>query len=65
MQADPQSQANRYRRQAEHLRRAVELIVEAGLREQLLSIALQYETAAASIEEHLRLRTSEAGIPEI
>jgi len=48
MQTDPETAASRYRREAEHLRHAVELIHDEGLREQLLSFAHQYETTAAA-----------------
>jgi len=55
MQTDPELLASHYRREAEHLRRAVEIIEEAGLREQLLSIAQQYDAAAGSLEQELAL----------
>jgi len=36
MQVEPEAEASRYRREAEHLRHAVELISDERLREQLL-----------------------------
>src|SRR5947207_1158939 len=60
METDPEATASQYRRQAEHLRRAVEMIEEARLREQLLSIARQYDAAAGSIEQGLRLQAAVA-----
>jgi len=63
MQADPETQMRHYRRQAEHLRHAVELIHDEGLRQQLLSIARQYETAAASLEQELRSKVAQIGPP--
>ena len=58
MPEDWQSMASKYRRQAEHLRHAVELIEDARLREHLLSIALQYDASAVSIEQELRLQAA-------
>jgi hypothetical protein len=55
MDPEPGAQAARYRRQAEHLRQAVQLIADERLREQLLSFAQQYEIAAAAIEQEIRL----------
>ena len=49
--------ASKYRREAEHLRHAVELIADHRLREQLLGFAGQYDAAAVAIEQELRLRT--------
>jgi hypothetical protein len=63
MQTAPESRASNYRRESEHLRHAAEVIEEAGLREQLLSIAEQYDAAAASLEQELPL--SEQGFPVI
>ena len=48
--------AIKYRREAEHLRHAVEMIDDERLREQLLGFARQYDAAAGSIEQELRLR---------
>lgn len=56
VQADPEAHASRYRREAEHLRQAVEMIEDARLREQLLSFARQYDAAAMAIEQELRLK---------
>ena len=60
MDPDPEAEASRYRREAEHLRRASELIADERLREQLIGIAQQYEAAAASLQQELPLR---AGTP--
>src|SRR3954447_17981105 len=56
MPEDWRSIARKYRRQAEHLRYVVELIEDARLREQLLSITRQHDAAAGSIEQELRLQ---------
>jgi hypothetical protein len=61
MKADPEAQVSHYRRQAEHLRHAVELISDEGLREQLLGFARQYESVAASVEHELRLKAAGEG----
>jgi hypothetical protein len=50
MPEDARSTADHYRREAEHLRRAAEVVRDEGLREQLLSIAEQYEAMARRIE---------------
>jgi len=60
MQTDPEAIARQYRREAEHLRHAVELIEETRLREQLLAFARQYDAAAASIEQELRSQEADA-----
>jgi predicted metal-dependent hydrolase len=60
METRPETTALRYRREAEHLRHAVEMIDEVKLREQLLSIARQYDAAAGSIEQELRLKPASA-----
>ena len=59
METDPEATASQYRREAEHLRHAVEMIEDARLRAQLLSIARQYDAAAGSIEQEWRLRLIE------
>jgi hypothetical protein len=51
--SDDQSKADKYRREAMSLRQAAEIVRDAGLRGQLLSIAEQYETLAARIEREL------------
>ena len=56
MPEDWRSIARKYRRHAEHLRYVVELIEDARLREQLLSITRQHDAAAGSIEQELRLQ---------
>ena len=56
MHTDPEAQANKYRREAEHLRHAVELIYDPDLREQLLSFARQYNAAAVAIEREVKLK---------
>jgi hypothetical protein len=53
--ADDRSRASHYRREAEHLRLAVDLIHSEQLRQQLLLIARQYDAAAASIEQEFGL----------
>ena len=55
MDPSPEAEASRYRREAEHLRRVVELIEDERLREQLLLFAQQYEAVAELIEQELRL----------
>ena len=59
METAPEATASQYRRETEHLRHAVELIEDARLREQLLSIARQYDAAAGSIEQELRLKAAD------
>ena len=63
MATHPEVEASRYRREAEHLRHAVEMIEDARLREQLLSIARQYDAVAGSIEQELRLRAETPANP--
>src|SRR2546423_11812749 len=63
METDPEATASQYRREAEHLRHAVELIEDARLRAQLLSIARQYDAAAGSIEQERRVRVLEKPAP--
>jgi hypothetical protein len=63
METDSEATARRYRREAEHLRHAVEMIEDARLREQLLSIAQQYEAAAAAIDQQLRLSAGDVSRP--
>ena len=60
MEPDPEAQASQYRREAEHLRHAVEMIADDRLREQLLGFARQYEAAAVSIEQEMRLQAAGA-----
>jgi hypothetical protein len=48
--SDDQSNAEKYRREAMTLRQAAEVVRDPGLRDQLLSIAEQYEALAAGIE---------------
>ncbi len=50
MPEDARFKADLYRREAEQLRRAAEVVRDEGLREQLRSIAQQYETIAKRIE---------------
>jgi hypothetical protein len=63
MHTDPEAAASRYRRQAEHLRHAVELIADERLREQLLSFAQQYERTAAAIEQELGVNAAPEEAP--
>lgn len=63
MDPDPAAEASRYRREAEHLRRAIELIEDKRLRDQLLGIAQQYEAAAASLQQELQLRVGTPARP--
>jgi hypothetical protein len=46
--------AGRYRREAASIRDAVNMIRDERFREQLLSIADQYDGAAAEIEKHIQ-----------
>src|ERR1044071_3609784 len=50
MPDDGEAMAIKYRREAEHLRHAVEMIDDERLREQLLGFARQYDAAAGLIE---------------
>ena len=50
MPEDARSKADQYRREAEQLRVAAQVVRDEGLREQLLSIAEQYERLAAGTE---------------
>lgn len=54
MPEDERSKADPYRREAEQLRDAAKLVRDEGLREQLLSIAEQYETVAKRIANQRR-----------
>lgn len=47
MPEDARSTADQYRREAEQLRDAAKVVRDEGLREQLLSMAEQYERLAA------------------
>jgi hypothetical protein len=50
MPEDARFKADQYRREAEQLRVAAQVVRDEGLREQLLSIAEQYEAMARRIE---------------
>jgi hypothetical protein len=50
MPEDARSKADQYRREAEQLRDAAKVVLDEALREQLLSIAEQYEAMARRIE---------------
>jgi pyruvate-formate lyase len=47
------SKANRYRWEATEIRRAAEIVQDERFREQLLSIADEYDAAATEIEAQL------------
>jgi hypothetical protein len=51
---DDESRVSQYRREAADLRRAAEIVRDESLREQLLSIAQQYEALADRIERKRR-----------
>jgi hypothetical protein len=50
MPEDARSKADQYRREAEQLRDAAKVVLDEALREQLLSIAEQYEAMATRID---------------
>jgi hypothetical protein len=54
MPEDDESRVSQYRREAADLRRAAEIVRDESLREQLLSIAQQYEALADRIERKRR-----------
>jgi hypothetical protein len=51
---DDEARVSQYRREAADLRRAAEVVRDESLREQLLSIAQQYEALADRIERKRR-----------
>jgi hypothetical protein len=51
--SDDRPKAEKYRSEAMTLRQAAEVVRDPGLRDQLLSIAEQYEALAAAIERGL------------
>ncbi len=63
--SDDQSKAEKYRREAMSLRQAAEIVRDPKLRNQLLSIAEQYEALAAAIERGLPSQENRtSGLPE-
>ena len=56
METESRTRARRYRHEGQQLRDAVELIQDERLREQLLTIATQYDAAAEAIEQQLETR---------